>query len=198
MHLYGLGNRVNASDADLAHLFKTKTRAPLYLSHILNIPRRLTADEVAQLSEQGYRATTRESWELRPTSINGVPHADLCHMTAVGDFRHAEATWHLELAPGYSQLRLTRPLGSGRALSKEECRQLRSIGGEFAKANTAWSAVPSPNTLAVQIVRDTRNVMTVVGTVALAFHHAAPVIRRAKLPISSLRRESLAVVASMF
>ncbi len=189
---------MTASDADLAHLFKTKPRAPLYLSYILNIPRRLTTDEVAQLSEQGYRATTRESWELRPMTINGVPHAELCHMTSAGGSRHAATTWHLELAPGYSQLRLTRPLGSGRALSKEECRQLRSIGGEFAKANTAWSAVPSPNTLAVQIVRDPRNVMMIVGTVALAFHHAAPVIRRARLPISSLRRESLALVAAMF
>lgn len=160
-----------ASDADLNHLFGIKKSflAPLHLSIPLNAPRRLTADEAAQICERdsAIKPTTRDNWELSPVSINGLLHAALSKMSNRGG-RHAESTWHLPTA-GVGQLRLSSPLGSGRALTKDECRQLRSIDDRFAGANPAWTVKPSlSNPLQVDIVRYQNVNMWTVGQLSLA------------------------------
>lgn len=135
----------DASDADFAHLFGVKKpfRAPLWLSQALISPRPLTADEAAQLCERdaAIKPTTRTNWELAPITINGKLHAALSQMSARNG-RHAVATWHLPVAPAVGVLRLCKPLGSGRALTPPECRQLRSFDKNFAGANRAWSVIP--------------------------------------------------------
>lgn len=168
-----------ASDADIAHLFGIKQPflAPLHLSYPLNQARRLSADEATQLCERdsAIKPTTREGWQIAPLSINGVPHVALSKMTTRGGTRRIEASWHLPLAPGEGMFRLSAPLGSGRALTQAECRQLRSIGGEFKGANPAWTVTPSPRTpLGVEIFRYKRNVMQMVGALKLAMPVVAP------------------------
>lgn len=163
---------MTASDADLVHLFGIKKpfMAPLYLSYALNQARRLSADEAAQLCERdsAIKPSTRDTWEIAPTYVNGVLHAELSKMTRRGGW-HAESTWMLPVAPGEGMLRLSAPLGSGRALSKEECRQLRSIGAEFKAANPAWTVKPSDrDPLSVLIFRYQRDMMISVGGLKLA------------------------------
>lgn len=163
---------MTASDADLVHLFGIKKPflAPLYLSYALNQARRLSSDEAAQLCERdsAIKPSTRDTWEIAPTYLNGVLHAELSKMTRRGGW-HAEATWILPVAPGEGMLRLSAPLGSGRALSKEECRQLRSIGGDFKAASPSWTVKPSEkDPLRVLIFRYQRDIMYSVGTLKLA------------------------------
>ena len=163
---------MSASDANLVHLFGIKKPflAPLYLSYPLNQARRLSADEAAQLCERdsAIKPSTRDTWEIAPTYVNGVLHANLSKMTRRGGW-HAESTWMLPVAPGEGMLRLSAPLGSGRALSKEECRQLRSIGAEFKAANPAWTVKPSErDPLSVLIFRYQRDMMISVGGLKLA------------------------------
>ena len=163
---------MTASDADLFHLFGIKKPflAPLYLSYPLNQARRLSADEAAQLCERdsAIKPSTRDTWEIAPTYVNGVLQANLSKMTRLGGW-HAESTWMLPVAPGEGMLRLSAPLGSGRALSKEECRQLRSIGAEFKAANPAWTVKPSVrDPLSVLIFRYQRDMMISVGGLKLA------------------------------
>ena len=163
---------MTASDADLVHLFGIKKPflAPLYLSYPLNQARRLSADEAAQLCERdsAIKPSTRDTWEIAPTYVNGVLHANLSKMTRRGGW-HAESTWMLPIAPGEGMLRLSAPLASGRALSKEECRQLRSIGAEFKGANPAWTVKPSERVpLSVLIFRYQRDMMISVGGLKLA------------------------------
>lgn len=163
---------MTASDADLVHLFGIKKPflAPLYLSYPLNQARRLSADEAAQLCERdsAIKPSTRDTWEIAPSYVNGVLHANLSKMTRRGGW-HAESTWMLPVAPGEGMLRLSAPLGSGRALSKEECRQLRSIGAEFKAANPAWTVKPSErDPLSVLIFRYQRDMMISVGGLKLA------------------------------
>ena len=163
---------MTASDADLFHLFGIKKPflAPLYLSYPLNQARRLSADEAAQLCERdsAIKPSTRDTWEIAPTYVNGVLHANLSKMTRRGGW-HAESTWMLPVAPGEGMLRLSAPLGSGRALSMEECRQLRSIGAEFKAANPAWTVKPSErDPLSVLIFRYQRDMMISVGGLKLA------------------------------
>ncbi len=160
-----------ASDAELNHLFGIKKPflSPLHLSIPLNTPRRLTPDEAAQICERdsAIKPTTRDNWELSPVSINGLLHAALSKMSSRGG-RHAESTWHLPTA-GVGQLRLSSPLGSGRALTKDECRQLRSIDERFAGANPSWTVKPSlSNLLQVDIVRYKNVNMWTVGQLSLA------------------------------
>lgn len=163
---------MTASDADLVHLFGIKKPflAPLYLSYALNQARRLSADEAAQLCERdsAIKPSTRDTWEIAPTNVNGVLHANLSKMSRRGGW-HAESTWVLPVAPGEGMLRLSAPLGSGRALSKEECRQLRSIGGEFKAASPSWTVKPAEkDPLRVLIFRYQRDIMYSVGTLKLA------------------------------
>jgi hypothetical protein len=163
---------MTASDADLVHLFGIKKPflAPLYLSYPLNQARRLSADEAAQLCERdsAIKPSTRDSWEIAPPNVNGVLHANLSKMSRRGGW-HAESTWVLPVAPGEGMLRLSAPLGSGRALSKEECRQLRSIGGEFKAASPSWTVKPAEkDPLRVLIFRYQRDIMYSVGTLKLA------------------------------
>ena len=163
---------MTASDADLVHLFGIKIPflAPLYLSYALNQARRLSADEAAQLCERdsAIKPSTRDTWEIAPSYVNGVLHANLSKMTRRGGW-HAESTWILPVAPGEGMLRLSAPLGSGRALSKEECRQLRSIGGEFKAASPSWTVKPAEkNPLRVLIFRYQRDIMYSVGSIKLA------------------------------
>lgn len=163
---------MTSGDTGLNHLagIKKPFLAPLHLSYPLDSVRRLSSDEATQICERDstIKPTTRETWELSPIYVQGVLHAALSKMSKRGGW-HAEATWHLPVAPGHGLLRLSSPLGSGRALSDEESRQLRSIGGVFARANPAWSVTPSrTNELVVDIVREPRNVMILVGTVVLA------------------------------
>ena len=100
--------------------------------------------------------------------MNGVLHANLSKMTRRGGW-HAESTWILPVAPGEGMLRLSAPLGSGRALSKEESRQLRSIGGEFMAASPSWTVKPAEkDPLRVLIFRYQRDIMYSVGTLKLA------------------------------
>lgn len=192
-----------ASDAEIARLFGIKRpfHSPLYLSYPLNQARRLSADEAAQLCERdsAIKPTSRDGWEIAPVSINGIPHAALSKMTARGG-RHAESTWHLPLAPDEGMLRLTEPLGSGRALSQLECRQLRSIGGDFKAANPAWTVKPSPrNPLSVEICRYRRDVMLLVGSVNLAMPVADSaterLVRAARPALTAL---SLALLKNVF
>src|SRR5574337_496111 len=114
---------MTVADADLNHVFGIKKpfMAPLQLSIPLNAPRRLTPDEAAQICERDspIKPTTRDTWEIEPISINGVLHAALSKMSKRGG-RHAESTWHLPIAGGIGHLRLSSPLGSGRALTKAE------------------------------------------------------------------------------
>jgi len=141
----------------------------LHLSIPLNAPRRLTPDEAAQICERdsAIKPTTRDNWELSPISINSLLHAALSKMSNRGG-RHVESTWHLPTA-GVGQLRLSSPLGSGRALSKDECRQLRSIDDRFAGANPSWTVKPSlSNLLQVDIVRYKNVNMWTVGQLSLA------------------------------
>lgn len=163
---------MTASDADLVHLFGIKKPflAPLYLSYPLNQARRLSADEAVQLCERdsAIKPSTRDTWEIAPTYVNGVLHANLSKMTRRGGW-HAESIWMLPVAPGEGMLRLSAPLGSGRALSMEECRQLRSIGAEFKGANPAWTVKPSErDPLSVLIFRYQRDMMISVGGLKLA------------------------------
>ena len=163
---------MTASDADLVHLFGIKKPflAPLYLSYALNQARRLSADEAAQLCERdsAIKPSTRDTWEIAPTYVNGVLHANLSKMTRRGGW-HAESTWILPVAPGEGMLRLSAPLCSGRALSKEECRQLRSIGGEFKAASPSWTVKPAEkDPLRVLIFRYQRDIMYSVGSLKLA------------------------------
>jgi len=192
-----------ASDAEIARLFGIKRpfHSPLYLSYPLNQARRLSADEAAQLCERdsAIKPTSRDGWEIAPVSINGIPHAALSKMTARGG-RHSESTWHLPLAPGEGMLRLTEPLGSGRALSQLECRQLRSIGGEFKAANPAWTVKPSQrNPLSVEICRYRRDVMLLVCSVNLAMPVADSaterLVRAARPALTAL---SLALLKNVF
>ena len=148
---------MTASDADLDHLFGIQNPflAPIYLSYPLNLARRLSADEAAQLCERdsAIKPSTQDAWEIAPVYVNGVLHAHLSKIIRRGG-RRAESTWTLPVVPGEGMLRLTSPLGSGRALSKEECRQLRSIGGNFKAANPAWTVKPSGrDPLSVLILR---------------------------------------------
>ena len=168
-------NRI-AGDADLDHLFGIKKPflAPIHLSYELKTERRLSVDEAAQLCERdaAIKPTIRDAWQLAPVYVGGVLHANLSRMTKRGGW-HAEATWMLPVAPGYGLLRLTDPLGSGRAVSKEEARQLRSIGGAFSGANPSWTVTPSETSpLLVLIFRYRRNIMVSVGTMGLT--SAAP------------------------
>lgn len=163
---------MTTTDADLDHLFGIKKPflAPLYLSYPLNQARRLSADEAAQLCERdsAIKPSTRDTWEIAPTYVNGVLQANLSKMTRRCGW-HAESTWMLPVAPGEGMLRLSAPLGSGRALSKEECRQLRSIGAEFKAANPAWTIKPSDrDPLSVLIFRYQRDTMILVGGLKLA------------------------------
>ena len=165
-------------DAEIARLFgiKRPLLSPLYLSYPLNQARRLSVDEAAQLCERDWarKPTPRYNWEIAPLTINGVPHAALSKMSQRGG-RHAESTWHLPLAPGEGMLRLSAPVASGRALSETECRQLRSIGGEYQRANPAWTVKPSQrNPLAVEVCRYKGSAMHLVGTVKLATPPPAP------------------------
>lgn len=195
---------MTASDADLDHLFGIKKPflAPLHLSISLNAPRRLTPDEAAQICERDstIKPTTRDTWEIAPVSINGLRHAALSKMSNRGG-RHAESTWHLPTA-GIGQLRLASPLGSGRALTKEECRQLRSIDDRFAGANPAWTVKPSPsNPLAVDIVRYQNSNMLPVGQLSLAplqSPPAAPTRPRARVPQPRLSARSQAWLTALF
>jgi hypothetical protein len=178
---------MTTSDADLVHLFGIKKPflAPLYLSYPLNLARRLSADEAAQLCERdsAIKPSTRDTWEIAPTYVNGVLQANLSKMTRRGGW-HAESTWMLPVAPGEGMLRLSAPLGSGRALSKEECRQLRSIGAEFKAANPAWTVKPSDrDLLSVLIFRYQRDTMILVGGLKLA-----PPPPRPQQPSSSVAR----------
>ena len=178
---------MTTSDADLVHLFGIKKPflAPLYLSYPLNLARRLSADEAAQLCERdsAIKPSTRDTWEIAPTYVNGVLQANLSKMTRRGGW-HAESTWMLPVAPGDGMLRLSAPLGSGRALSKEECRQLRSIGAEFKAANPAWTVKPSDHDLlSVLIFRYQRDTMILVGGLKLA-----PPPPRPQQPSSSVAR----------
>ena len=178
---------MTTSDADLVHLFGIKKPflAPLYLSYPLNLARRLSADEAAQLCERdsAIKPSTRDTWEIAPTYVNGVLQANLSKMTRRGGW-HAESTWMLPVAPGEGMLRLSAPLGSGRALSKEECRQLRSIGAEFKAANPAWTVKPSDrDPLSVLIFRYQRDTMILVGGLKLA-----PPPPRPQQPSSSVAR----------
>ena len=173
-------------DAEIARLFGIKQpfSAPLFLSYPLNQSRRLSADEAAQLCERGaaIQPTTRDAWEIAPMSINGVPHATVSKMTLRGG-RHAEATWLFPLAPGEGQLRLSAPLGSGRTLCQDECRQLRSIGGEFKAANPAWTVKPhARNAQGVEIYRYRRAQMVLVGSITLAQPTTAPFAPHASTP----------------
>lgn len=193
------------SDADLNHLFGIKKPflAPLHLSISLNAPRRLTPDEAAQICERdsAIKPTTRDNWELSPVSINGLLHAALSKMTNRGG-RHAESTWHLPTAGGVGQLRLSAFLGSGRALTKEECRQLRSIDDRFAGANPAWTVKPSPsNLLKVEIVRYQKMNMLPVGQISLAPlspPQSAPARPKVRIPHSRLSARSQAWLSSVF
>lgn len=163
---------MTASAADLVHLFGIKRPflSPLYLSYPLNQARRLSADEAAQICERdsAIKPSTRDTWEIAPTYVNGVLHANLSKMTRRGGW-HAESTWMLPVAPGEGMLRLSAPLGSGRALTKDECRQLRSIGGEYKVANPAWTVKPSDrDPLGALIFRYQRDMMISVGGLKLA------------------------------
>ena len=194
-----------ADDAEIARLFGIKRPflSPLYLSYPLNQPRRLSVDEAAQLCERDaqMKPTARDGWEIAPISINGVPHAAVSKMSSRGG-RHAEATWHLPLAPGEGMLRLSAALGSGRALSDSESRQLRSIGGEFKAASPAWTVKPSErNPFSVEIYRYKRNVMALVGPVKLAAPTAIPrpektADRAAARPV--LTGKSMALLQNIF
>lgn len=164
--------KMTACDADLVHLFGIKKPflAPLYLSHPLNQARRLSTDEAAQLCERdsAIKPSTRDAWEIKPTYVNGVLHANLSKMSRRGGW-HAESTWVLPVAPGEGMLRLSAPLGSGRAMTKEECRQLRSIGAEFKAANPAWTVKPAErDPLSVQIFRYQQDMMISAGALKLA------------------------------
>lgn len=193
-----------ASDDDLARLFgiKPNFRSPLFLSYPLNQARGLSVDEAAQLCEResAIKPTSGNRWQIAPVSINGVPHAALAKMSSRGGARHATATWHLPLAPGDGMLRLSAPLGSGRALSQLECRQLRSVGGEFKAVNPAWTVKPSQrDPLRVEIWRYRRNLMLFVGSVKLA----TPVTETTtKTPVRAARPAltavSLAVLQNLF
>ena len=162
---------MTASDADLNHLFGIKKPflSPLYLSHALPIARPITTDEAAQICERdsAIKPTTRGNWELAPLRIGGVLHAELRKMTKRGGDWHPEATWHLPVAPEVGMLRLSLPLGSGRALTKNECRQLRCCDEVFAHANPAWSIKPFGDLTVVEVVRDVRSRMQIVGTIPL-------------------------------
>lgn len=167
-----------ASDDDLNRLFGVKKpfAAPIHLSHPLDMERRLTADEAAQICERdsAIKPNTRASWSLHPIRINGVLWAGLSRISARGG-RHAEATWHLPVASGIGQLRLTADLGDGRKLSKDECRQMRSIGGDFAGANPNWAVKPSSASHGtVTLYRYTGQNRITVGSICLAPEPEAP------------------------
>ncbi|TXT25397.1 MAG: hypothetical protein FD131_4598 [Rhodocyclaceae bacterium] len=193
-----------ASDADLNHLFGIKKPflAPLHLSIPLHAPRQLTPDEAAQICERdsAIKPTTRDNWELSPVSINGLLHAALSKMSNRGG-RHAESTWQLPTA-GVGQLRLSSPLGSGRALTKDECRQLRSIDDRFAGANPAWTVKPSPsNLLKVDIVRYQKMNMLPVGQISLAPlppPQSASARPKGRIPHSRLSARSQAWLSAVF
>lgn len=172
----------DASDADLAHLFGVKKPflAPLWLSQALISPRPLTADEAAQLCERdaAIKPTTRKNWELAPITINGKLHAALSQMSERNG-RHPVATWHLPVAPAVGVLRLCTPLGSGRALSPIECRQLRSFDKKFTGANPAWSVIPNVHdACVVTICRDPgRKMVIIADAVSFAIPSSVPTPR---------------------
>lgn len=181
---------MNASDEDLAHLFGIKRPFldPLYLSQPLHAPRPITADEAAQLCERdaAIKPNTRGAWELAPLVIGGKPHIELRKMSNGGGSRHPEATWILPAVPGDGMLRLSAPLGSGRAVTPEERRQLRSIGGPFAHAHASWTVKPSGSSMTVQIYRYRRDQMLTVGALELVPVARVPAEQRPRRRLAGL------------
>lgn len=163
----------SVGDADLNHLFGIKKpfQSPLFLSYPLNQERNLSVDEAAQICERdsAIKPTTRDYWKIEPRFNNAGHCVALKKMSKKGGGWFAEATWVLPLAPGEGQLRLSAPIGSGRALTKEETRQLNSFGGDFKGANSAWSVLPSErDVFSVVIVRYKRGIMLTVGSLKIA------------------------------
>lgn len=195
---------MTGADADLNHLFGIKKPflAPLYLSVPLNLARCLTPDEAAQICERdsAIKPTTRDTWQLSPVYVDGRLEAMLQKMSQRGGW-HAAATWQLPTAPGYGMLRLAKPLGSGRALTKDECRQLRSIDTCYAGVNPTWSVTPTANDRVVDIVRDIGRKTIRVGTLTLAQEVVTPDVRnetRRRISMGSLPARCVAQLSVIF
>ena len=163
-------NTVSASE--LNHLLGSRKPilTPLHLSIPLVCPRRLTADEAAQICERGttIQPTTRESWQIEPFMHKGRMLAALSRMGMRGG-RHAEATWNFPVSEGVGLLRLSCPVDGARRLTEDECRQLRSFDRTFAGANPAWSVtLPFSSPQEVRIFRYHKRKIVLVGKRALS------------------------------
>ena len=195
-------NQSTANTADVNHLFGIKRpfNAPLYLSYPLTGPRRLSPDEAAQICarDSAIKPTTRDGWELTAITIAGAPHVALSKMTSRRGQRRIDATRYLSIG-GEGVLRLSSPSDTVRRLSEDECRQLHSFGGLFAKATTTWALMPiqgNPNQVSIYRYKDV-NRLHVGSLPTVAFFHSPPQIKQI-VARPDLSAQSLAILCNLF